>query len=346
MASPLVPGQDSPPQLPGLMRAMVLEAAGSPLRAQMVSLPEITDQQVLLRVHTCGVCRTDLHVCDGELPSPSFPLIPGHQVVGTVVAVGSGVSQVRLGDRVGVPWVGWTCGVCPFCSSQQENLCPNARFTGYTLPGGYAEYCSADARYCLPLPPHISNLHAAPLLCAGLIGYRAFRFCGDAEHIGFLGFGAAAHILTQIAVRLERKIYAMTRPGDLAGQRFSLSLGARWAGDTTQTPPHVLDAAIIFAPDGTLVPVALKLIRPGGLVVCAGIHMSDVPSFPYALLWQERTLRSVANLTRADGVDFFSLLSKIPVHTQCQPFSLSQANEALQALRSGKITGAAVLTVS
>jgi alcohol dehydrogenase, propanol-preferring len=291
----------------------------------------------------CGICRTDLHVIDGELPHPKLPLIPGHEVVGTVIGVGSGVDRKRIGQRVGVPWLGWTCGECDDCRAGRENLCRFAQFTGYTRDGGYAEQIAADARYCFPIPDGIDDVHAAPLLCAGLIGYRAFRFAGEARRIGFYGFGAAAHILIQIARAQGRDVYAFTRAGDLAGQHFAQQLGAVWTGSSDQRPPVSLDAAIIFAAVGELVPAALRAVRNGGAVICAGIHMSDIPSFPYSLLWGERTLRSVANLTRSDGQDFMKLLATTPVRTQAESFPLSSANDAIAHVRAGGLRGAAVL---
>jgi propanol-preferring alcohol dehydrogenase len=287
---------------------------------------------VLVRVRACGVCRTDLHVVDGELPHPKPEVVPGHEIVGEVD-----------GRRVGVPWLGWTCGVCAFCKSGRENLCALARFTGYQLDGGYAEYAVADERYCFALPERYRDAEAAPLLCAGLIGHRALRMAGDARRIGFYGFGAAAHLIAQVAVLEGREVYAFTRAGDAQAQQFARDLGARWAGSSLEAPPELLDAAIIFAPVGALVPAALKAVDKGGVVVCAGIHMSDIPSFPYQLLWGERVVRSVANLTRRDGEEFLALAARSPLRTRVQEFPLEQANEALAALREGRITGAAVL---
>jgi propanol-preferring alcohol dehydrogenase len=299
---------------------------------------------VLVRVQACGVCRTDLHILDGELAAPKLPLILGHEIVGVVASLGPGVSGLRAGDRVGVPWLGWTCGECVYCRRGQENLCARARFTGYTLDGGYAEYAVADARYCFPLPASYSDAEAAPLLCAGLIGYRAYRLAGTgAVRLGLYGFGAAAHILAQIAVHQGRRVFAFTRPGDHQGQAFARQLGAVWAGASTERPPEPLDAAILFAPVGALVPLALSAVDKGGSVVCGGIHMSDIPAFPYALLWEERRVRSVANLTRQDAVELLTLAGKAPIRTVVHTFPLSQANTALERLRQGQIEGAAVL---
>ncbi len=325
------------------MRAMVLEAAGGPLRLRELPIPEPGRGQVRLRVRACGICRTDLHILDGELEHPALPLVPGHQVVGHVDALGDGVGALAPGQRVGVPWLGWTCGHCAFCSAGRENLCPDARFTGYLLDGGFAEYTVADARYCFPLPKGYPDLEVAPLLCAGLIGYRALRMTGDAKRLGLYGIGAAAHIILQVAVHQGREVYAFTRRGDTAGQAFARQLGATWAGDSTQSPPEPLDAAILFAPVGALVPAALEACAPGGTVVCAGIHMSDIPAFPYRILWQERTLRSVANLTRRDGEELLALAPQAGVQTHVTVFDLEQATEALEALRGGKLKGAAVL---
>ena len=333
--------------IPATMRAMVLEAAGQPLRPMQVPTPRPEADQVLLRVHACGVCHTDLHIVDGELAQPKLPLILGHQIVGTVVEMGAGVERFRLGQRIGVPWLGYTDGTCRYCRRGQENLCDNARFTGYTLDGGFAEYTVADQRYCFPLPEGYGDLEVAPLLCAGLIGYRSYRLAGeDVEHLGLYGFGAAAHIIAQVARHQGKKVYAFTRPGDSAAQEFARSLGAEWAGDSTQMPPHPLDAAIIFAPVGPLVVAALRATVKGGVVVCGGIHMSDIPSFPYSLLWEERVIRSVANLTRQDGVEFLEIAPRVPVRTAVQVFALEEASEALERLRGGRIEGAAVLAVA
>ena len=327
------------------MRAMILEASGEPLRAAEVAVSEPGAGQVLLRVHCCAVCRTDLHVVDGELPDPKLPLIPGHQIVGTVEKTGEQAGGFTAGDRVGVPWLGWTDGECRYCLAGRENLCENARFTGYQIDGGYAEYAVADARFCFPIPEDFPDLQAAPLLCAGLIGHRSLRFAGDAQKLGLYGFGASAHIVAQVAVHEGRRIFAFTSQGDEEAQGFARELGAEWAGSSQEAPPEELDAAIIFAPVGTLVPAALRAVARGGTVICAGIHMSDIPSFPYEILWGERSVRSVANLTRQDGLDFLALAPEVPVRTEVVPFPLDEANEALGTLRSGRIRGAAVLVV-
>jgi propanol-preferring alcohol dehydrogenase len=308
-------------------------------------VPQPSSKQVLLRVQACGVCRTDLHIVDGELTHPKRPLVLGHQIVGTVEALGDGVEHFSVGDRVGVPWLGHTCTQCRYCLKHQENLCDNAQFTGYQLDGGYAEYTVADERFCFPIPDGYPDLQAAPLLCAGLIGYRALRMTEDATRIGFYGFGASAHILIQLARYQGRQVFAFTRPGDRPAQTFARELGAVWAGGSDEQAPDELDAAIIFAPTGQLVPIALKAIAKGGIVVCAGIHMSEIPAFAYELLWGERVLRSVANLTRQDGEEFLALAPQVPIHTTVEAFPLSAANEALEALRTGKIAGAAVLVV-
>lgn len=328
------------------MRAMVLERPGQPLVLRDLPVPEPGPGHVLLRVHACGVCRTDLHIVDGELLDPKLPLVLGHQIVGEVVRVGAGATRFVPGQRVGVPWLGWTCGECKYCRSGRENLCDRSRFTGYTLDGGYAEYTVADERYCFPIPEGYPDLQAAPLLCAGLIGYRALRFAGQAQRIGFYGFGAAAHILTQVAVWQGRQVYAFTRPGDHEGQAFARQLGAVWAGGSDELPPEPLEAALIFAPVGALVPQALRALEKGGTVVCAGIHMSDIPAFPYALLWEERVVRSVANLTRQDGEEFLSIAPKVPVRTEVQVYRLEDANRALDDLRAGRVRGAAVLQIA
>ncbi len=328
------------------MRAMVLEAIGRPLRLLELPDPEVRPGQVRIRVRATGVCRTDLHVVDGELPSPKLPLVPGHQIVGAVDAIGAGVEGLATGDRVGVPWLGSTCGACPYCLHGRENLCDDARFTGYQLDGGYAEMCVADARFTFPIPERFSDLQAAPLLCAGLIGFRALRMTGDARRVGLYGFGAAAHILCQIAAWQGREVFAFTRPGDTEAQRFARELGAVWAGPSDAPPPRPIDAALIFAPVGALVPTALRAVVKGGVVICAGIHMSDIPSFPYRALWGERSIKSVANLTRDDGHELLSLAAEIPVRTDVVAYPLERANEALDDLRSGAFTGAAVLTVS
>jgi len=327
------------------MRAMVLRNPGHPLDLVEMPEPEPGSGQVLIKIHACGVCRTDLHVVDGELTQPVLPLIPGHEIVGTVVRTGPRAGMFRRGDRVGVPWLGKTCGTCRYCLEGMENLCDNARFTGYTLPGGYAEYTAADERYCFSIPELYTDVEAAPLLCAGLIGYRSLVMAGEAQKLGMYGFGAAAHILIQVSIHQGHSVYAFTRPGDTESQEFARSLGAVWAGDSTAAPPEELDAAIIFAPVGSLVPQALCTVRKGGVVVCAGIHMSDIPSFPYRLLWEERTVCSVANLTRRDGEEFMSIAPKVPVRNRVQDYPLELANKALADLRNGKVQGAAVLRI-
>jgi alcohol dehydrogenase, propanol-preferring len=321
---------------------MLLDRPGAALREAELPAPVPGPGQVLVAVDACGVCRTDLHVVDGELPDPKLPLVPGHQVVGRVQEAGM---RLAAGDRVGIPWLGWTCGECRYCLSGRENLCDRARFTGYQLDGGYAELVTADERYCFPVPEAYDDLQAAPLLCAGLIGYRSLRLAGEAERLGLYGFGASAHIVAQVARHEGRRVFAFTRAGDTDTQAFALSLGAVWAGDASQGPPEELDAAIIFAPVGELVPVALAAVAKGGSVVCAGIHMSDIPSFPYELLWGERVVRSVANLTRRDGEELLALAPQVPVRTEVEAFPLEQANEALARLRSGGVLGAAVLAV-
>lgn len=327
------------------MRAMVLERQREPLRMEDVAVPEPGVGQVLIRVRACAVCRTDLHIVDGELTGPKLPLIPGHQIVGEVVAMGEGTGRFSEGDRVGVPWLGWTDGECRYCRRGQENLCEGARFTGYQIDGGYAEYTVADERFCFPIPEGYPDLQAAPLLCGGLIGYRSLRMTGDAERLGLYGFGSSAHMIAQAAVYQGRRVFAFTRPGDEEAQRFARSLGAGWAGGSDERPPEELDAAIIFAPVGSLVPAALRAVAKGGVVVCAGIHMSDIPSFPYEILWGERVLRSVANLTRRDGEEFLELAPKVPIRTTVETFPLERTNEALDALREGRIEGSAVVTV-
>jgi alcohol dehydrogenase, propanol-preferring len=327
------------------MRAMIFQGAGQPLQLAELPIPEPQPQQVLLNVHACGVCRTDLHIVDGELERPKLPLVLGHQIIGTVVKTGEQAQKYPAGTRVGVPWLGHTCNCCRYCLAGKENLCDRALFTGYNLNGGFAEYTVADESFCFPIPQGFPNLQAAPLLCAGLIGYRSYRLTEDAKHIGFYGFGAAAHILIQVANYHGKQVYAFSRLGDTQGQKFALDLGAFWAGSSEDLPPEKLDAAIIFAPAGNLVPAALKAVAKGGIVVCAGIHMSDIPSFPYQILWEERVLRSVANLTRRDGEEFLTLAPKIPIQTKVTAFPLIQANEALNALRAGKINGAAVLVI-
>lgn len=331
------------------MRVMILEAVGRPLRLADWPRPEPGPGELLLRVEACAVCRTDLHVVDGELPDPTLPLVPGHEIVGRIVGRGPGATRFGEGVRVGVPWLGWTCGTCGYCRAGAENLCVRARFTGYTRHGGYAELAVADERFCFALPERYDAVHAAPLLCAGLIGHRAYRratehpFGGEAARLGLYGFGAAAHLLAQVAVAEGRRVCAFTRAGDASAQAHALALGAVWAGGSGDAPPEPLDAAIIFAPVGALVPVALHAVRPGGVVVCAGIHMSDIPSFPYADLWRERVVRSVANLTREDGERFLDFAARIPLRVDATPFPLEHANEALATVRDGRLQGAAVL---
>lgn len=325
------------------MRAMMLEKAGEPLQLVEMPVPAPGAGELLLKVLACGICRTDLHVVAGELTEPKLPLVPGHQIVGLVVQVGDGVEGFSPGDPVGVPWLGGTCGECEYCITERENLCDRPLFTGYQRDGGFAEYCTADARFCFPLPGGYPAVQAAPLLCAGLIGYRSLRMAGDGRRLGIYGFGAAAHIVTQVALWQGREVYAFTRAGDEAGQSFAREMGACWAGSALELPPQELDAAIIFAPAGELVPAALGAVRKGGVVVCGGIHMSPIPSFPYALLWGERSIVSVANLTRRDGEEFLFLAPQVPVRTEVEVFRLDQANEALDALRQGRIRGAGVL---
>lgn len=331
--------------LPKAMKSMRLHAPGAPLQMDDVPVPGIGANQVLLRVRACGVCRTDLHLQDNELPETRYPVTPGHEIVGQVLAMGRDVTRFATGDRVGVPWLGSTCGSCRYCRSGLENLCDDAQFTGYTLDGGYAEYVAADARYCVPIPARYTDAEAAPLLCAGLIGYRAYRAAGDAENLGIYGFGAAAHLLAQLGREQGRKIFAFTRPGDRSAQEFARSLGAVWSGDSDAAPPERLDAAIIFAPVGSLVPAALQATRKGARVICAGIHMSDIPAFPYRLLWGERSLSSVANLTRKDADDFMTLAAQVPFQPAVEPLPLVRANEALSRLRNGDLRGAAVLVM-
>jgi alcohol dehydrogenase, propanol-preferring len=319
------------------MRAIVLDAPGQPLRLAELPVPEPGEGEVLIRVQACGVCRTDLHVLDGEVRGKKLPVVLGHQIVGTVEG---------SGERVGVPWLGWTCGVCVYCTSGRENLCDRAEFTGCDRDGGFAEYTVADRRFCFPLPDGYPDLQAAPLLCAGLIGHRALRMAGDATRLGLYGFGASAHIISQVARHEGRRVFAFTRAGDEAGQRFARELGAEWVGESGARPPEELDAAIIFAPAGPLVPLALRALAKGGTVVCAGIHMSDIPSFPYADLWEERVIRSVANLTRRDGVEFLALAPEVPVHTTVTTYPLERTGEALEDLRAGRFHGAAVIDVS
>jgi propanol-preferring alcohol dehydrogenase len=322
---------------------MVLDAPGRPLRLASLPEPVPGPGQVLLRVRACGVCRTDLHILDGELTEPKLPLVPGHQIVATVESCGPGASRFISGQRVGVAWLGWACGACRYCRSGQENLCPSARFTGYQLDGGYAEFAVADERFCHPIPEGYPDLQAAPLLCAGLIGYRCLRLAGPAEVLGLYGFGAAAHIVAQVARHRGQRVFAFVRAGDREAAGFALAMGAEWAGDSLQPGPEPLDAAIIFAPAGELVPAALRAVRPGGVVVCGGIHMSDIPSFPYELLWGERVLRSVANLTREDGEEFLELAPQVPVRTEVEVHRLEEAMSALERLRRGAVQGAAVL---
>jgi len=324
---------------------MLFETPGRQLWLDNLPTPKPGAGQFLIRVHACAVCRTDLHVIDGELTRPKLPLIPGHEIVGTIEAKGDGAERFEIGDRVGIPWLGWSCGECAYCKSGRENLCDRARFTGYTIDGGYAEYTVADQRFCFPIPSLYGDAQAAPLLCAGLIGYRSLVKAGNGKRLGIYGFGAAAHIVAQVARYQQREIYGFTRPGDRAAEKFALALGAIWAGGSNELPPEKLDAAIIFAPVGELVPQALKAVGKGGVVVCGGIHMSDIPSFPYEILWEERSVCSVANLTRRDGEEFLALAPQVPVRTEVQTFPLEEANEALARLRSGKIRGAAVLVM-
>ena len=324
---------------------MVLERQGSTLVEMDVRTPEPGAGQILIKVSVCGVCRTDLHVVDGDLPDPALPLIPGHQIVGEVVEIGSDVEGIPIGGRVGVPWLGGTCGACQYCQSGKENLCDDPKFTGYLVDGGYAEYAVADARFCFPIPDSYDDLHAAPLLCAGLIGYRSLRMAGDGDRLGLYGFGAAAHIVAQVAIFQGRDVYAFVRPGDEAGMTFARGIGAVWAGGSNEKPDVDLDAAIIFAPVGELIPAALRAVAKGGRVVCAGIHMSDIPSFEYEALWGERMIVSVANLTRQDGIDFFDIAPRVPVKTTVTPYPLEAANRALDDLRNGRVEGAAVLEI-
>jgi propanol-preferring alcohol dehydrogenase len=332
--------------IPNKMRAMLLAEQRSPLQLSQVPVPVAGTGQVLLKVHTCGICRTDLHVLDGDLTEPKLPLILGHQIVGTVVSLGAGVDRFALGQRIGVPWLGYTDGTCRYCLRGQENLCDHPEFTGYTLDGGYAEYAVADQRYCFLLPESYSDIAAAPLLCAGLIGYRTYRLAGErVERLGIYGFGAAGHIIAQVAVHEGKRVYAFTRPGDTVTQQFACKLGVYWAGGSDEMPPEELDAALVLAPVGALMVTALKAVAKGGVVVSGGIHMTDIPSFPYHLLWEERTIRSVANLTRQDGEEFLRIAPQVPVHTEVTPYPLEDANLALDDLRSGKLDGAAVLTI-
>jgi propanol-preferring alcohol dehydrogenase len=325
------------------MRAMLLEKIGAPLVLREVATPRPNSDHLRIRVSACAVCRTDLHIIDGELADPKLPLVLGHEIVGRVEAIGENVDRFKVGDRVGIPWLGWTCGECKFCRSDRENLCDRARFTGYTIDGGYAEFTVADERFCFSIPDIFDDVAAAPLLCAGLIGYRSLRKTGDAKRLGVYGFGAAAHIIAQVACFQGREVFAFTRSGDSEGQNFARKLGAVWAGGSDESPPEKLDAAIIFAPVGSLVPLSLRALEKGGCVVCGGIHMSDIPSFPYRDLWEERSISSVANLTRRDGEEFLEIAARIPIRTSTQTFQLEEANEALAALRGGRVSGAAVL---
>ncbi len=327
------------------MRAMVLDQPRNPLRLADLPIPTPHRQQLLIRVHTCGVCRTDLHIKDGELPHPKLPLVLGHQIVGTIIKLGEDISHFQIGQRVGVPWLGESCGHCLYCTTGRENLCNQALYTGYQIDGGFAEYCIAHAHFSFPIPHGYSDLEAAPLLCAGLIGYRAFRMTGQAKRLGFYGFGSAAHLLTQVALYQGREVFAFTRRGDLKTQEFARQLGAQWAGDTEQQPPAPLEAAIIFAPVGSLVPLALQALDKSGIIICAGIYMSDIPSFPYSILYNERVIRSVTNLTRQDGVEFLALAQKMPIKTTATPYPLEKANEALNDLRQGKFSGSIVITL-
>jgi propanol-preferring alcohol dehydrogenase len=327
------------------MKAMVLDKPKAPLQLRDIDRPEPGDGKLLVKVLACGICRTDLHVVDGELTEPKLPLVPGHQIVGEVKEIGGGVDAFQEGDRVGIPWLGYSCGKCEFCQTGRENLCDYAKYTGYQIDGGFAEYTVADPRFCFPIPDGYPDLQAAPLMCAGLIGYRSYRKAGEGEAIGFYGFGAAAHILSQVCGYDNREVYAFTRKGDTEGQAFARKMGAVWAGESGETPPKLLDAAIIFAPVGELVPTALKAVKKGGTVVCAGIYMSDIPSFPYSILWEERTICSVANLTRRDGEEFLALAPRVPVKTEVHPYPLEKTNEALTDLREGNFTGAAVVVV-
>jgi propanol-preferring alcohol dehydrogenase len=327
------------------MRAAVLEAPKRPLRITELPDPKPGSEEVLVRVRACAVCRTDLHVVDGDLTEPRLPLVPGHQIVGTVVELGENARRFSAGDRIGVPWLGGSCGECPFCRSERENLCDGARYMGYQRDGGFAELCAADERFCFPVPEGYPDLEAAPLLCAGLIGYRALRLAGEGKRLGFYGFGAAAHILAQVVRYRGRELYAFTRPGDASGQALARSLGAAWAGGSDERPPEPLDAAIVFAPAGELVPAALRAVSKGGTVVCAGIHMSDIPSFPYSILWGERVIRSVANLTRRDGEEFLALAPKVPLRTRVRAYPLERVNEALDDLRAGRLEGSAVIAM-
>lgn len=327
------------------MHAMVMAHLGEKLQYVDLPIPQPNSNEMLIKIHACGICRTDLHVVDGDLKHPKLPIIPGHQIIGTIQKLGENVKDFHIGQRIGVPWLGKTCGHCFYCKSDQENLCDNPGFTGYQINGGFAEYCVANADFCFPIPTNYPDIQAAPLLCAGLIGYRTLSKTGNAKRIGIYGFGAAAHIVTQIANYQSREVYAFTRPGDIAAQEFAKKLGVKWAGDSDKLPPQLLDAAIIFAPNGELVPLALRAICKGGVVVCGGIHMSDIPSFPYDILWGERSICSVANLTRRDAEEFLALAPKIPIHTEVHTYPLIKANDALEDLRKGNFTGAAVIQI-
>jgi propanol-preferring alcohol dehydrogenase len=332
--------------VPNMMKAMILEAQHQPLKLAEVPVPQPAQGQVLIKVHTCGVCRTDLHVLDGDLTEPRLPLILGHQIIGTVIQVGEGVDRFRLDQRIGVPWLGYTDGTCRYCLRGQENLCDHPEFTGYTLDGGYAEYAVADQRYCFPLPEEYNDIDVAPLLCAGLIGYRTYKLAGEhVERLGIYGFGAAGHIIAQVAVHQGKKVFAFTKPGDLITQDFARRLGVFWAGGSDERPPEELDAALVLAPIGALMVTALKMVAKGGVVVSGGIHMTDIPSFPYHLLWEERTIKSVANLTREDGNEFLAVAPRVPVKTAVTPYRLEEANQALDDLRKGTLDGAAVLVI-
>lgn len=328
------------------MKAMILKAIRSPLQLEDIPIPKIEPNQLLIKVHACGVCRTDLHIMDGELPEPSLPLILGHQIVGIVESTGSNVTQFKKGDRVGIPWLGKTCGQCYYCSHENENLCDHAQYTGYNLNGGFAEYCTCDAAFAFKLPERLSDLDAAPLLCGGLIGYRAYRKANPNKRLGIYGFGSAAHIIAQAAVFEGKEVYAFTRPGDTKGQSFAEKMGATWAGGSDELPPVELDAAIIFAPAGELVPLSLKTLRKGGKCICGGIHMSDIPSFPYTILWGERSIESVANLTRQDGREFLELAERASIKTKISVYALEDANRALNDLRQGNFEGSAVIAIS
>lgn len=327
------------------MHAMVLNQIGDPLQWTEIDCPAPKENEILIKITACGVCRTDLHVVDGELKNPQFPIIPGHQIVGKIIECGKSVSRFHIGQRIGVPWLGNSCGHCDFCLSQRENLCDEAKFTGYQINGGFAEYCVADANHCFPIPDNYDDIQAAPLLCAGLIGFRALGKTNSAKYLGLYGFGAAAHIVIQVALYQGRNVYAFTRPGDISAQDLAKQLGATWVGDSLQNPPHLLDAAIIFAPDGNLVPIALRHLNKSGIVVCAGIHMSEIPSFPYEILWGERTITSIANLTHHDGEEFLALAPQIPIKTEVHQYSLKNANQALDDLRHGRFSGAAVIVI-